>query len=108
LSQLAEQEAHVIGVEAYVYFYPLLIMEITRIYPVNLVNPDGKPLDGTDRYFASFRRVRNDTVADAFWSITPNDEEGFTGGELAQRFAISSWISEPDLEKHRDPPGWTD
>jgi hypothetical protein len=54
LSQLAEQEAHVIGVEAYVYFYPLLIMEITRIYPVNLVNPDGKPLDGTDRYSLHF------------------------------------------------------
>jgi len=33
---VTEQEAHAIGVDAYVYFYPLVIMDLTRKQSTNI------------------------------------------------------------------------
>ena len=33
---IAEQEAYEIGIEAYTYFYPLVLMDVTRRQPVNV------------------------------------------------------------------------
>jgi hypothetical protein len=41
-SAIAEQEAHAIGVDAYIYFYPLVTMDVTRRQFTNI--PPGKEL----------------------------------------------------------------
>jgi hypothetical protein len=38
---ITEQEAHAIGVDAYLYFYPLVSMDITRLQGTNVVSPKG-------------------------------------------------------------------
>ena len=40
---ITEQEAHAIGVDAYLYFYPLISYDITRLYSTN-VEPNKEPL----------------------------------------------------------------
>jgi hypothetical protein len=49
---ITEQEAHAIGVNAYLYFYPLISFDITRLYSTN-VEPDKEPLKGPMNTFAS-------------------------------------------------------
>ncbi len=39
--RLSEQEAHTIGVQAYVYFYPLVTMDLTRRQLTNVARPEG-------------------------------------------------------------------
>ncbi len=36
-----EQDAHAIGVQAYLYFYPLITMDLTRKQLTNVVKPEG-------------------------------------------------------------------
>jgi hypothetical protein len=36
-----EQDAHAIGVQAYLYFYPLVTMDLTRKQLTNVVKPEG-------------------------------------------------------------------
>ena len=38
---ISEQEAHAIGVQAYVYFYSLVTVDVTRRQLTNVVKPEG-------------------------------------------------------------------
>ena len=61
------------------------------IYPMNLVDESGKPLDGANKYTIHFDKA---TIppANAFWSITLYDQEGFQVANSLNRFAVSSWM----------------
>jgi hypothetical protein len=81
------------------------------IYPLNLGDGDGRPLDGVNKYSIHFSK---DEIppAQAFWSITLYDNEGFQIANSINRFAISSWmplIHNPDgsldLYFQSDSPG---
>ena len=61
------------------------------IYPLNLGDADGKPLDGANRYVLRFEKGATPPV-DAFWSITLYDPEGFQVANVLNRFAVSSWM----------------
>ena len=61
------------------------------IYPLNLGDESGKPLDGADKYTIRFDKA-NIPPANAFWSITLYDQEGFQVANDLGRFAVSSWI----------------
>jgi hypothetical protein len=61
------------------------------IYPVNLADSAGKPLDGTSRYTLHFEKGETPPV-DAFWSITLYDSEGYQVPNNLNRFAVSSWM----------------
>lgn len=61
------------------------------IYPANLADNTGKPLDGANRYSIHFDKTAIPPV-DAFWSITLYDEEGFQVANSLNRFAVSSWM----------------
>ncbi len=61
------------------------------IYPANLADDTGKPLDGANKYTIHFDKATMPPV-DAFWSITLYDEEGFQVANNLNRFAVSSWM----------------
>jgi hypothetical protein len=61
------------------------------IYPLNLTDDTGKPLDGANRYMISFDKSSLPPV-NAFWSITLYDTDGFQVANSLNRFAISSWM----------------
>ncbi|WP_243374615.1 DUF1254 domain-containing protein [Microvirga solisilvae] len=61
------------------------------IYPLNLFDDTGKPLDGTNRYTIHFAKGATPPAA-AFWSITLYDPEGFQIPNSLNRFALSSWM----------------
>jgi hypothetical protein len=61
------------------------------IYPLNLGDAEGKPLDGTNKYTIMFEKNVMPPV-DAFWSITLYDSAGFQVGNSLNRFAVSSWM----------------
>jgi hypothetical protein len=61
------------------------------IYPLNLADESGKPLDGADKYTMTFEKGAAPPV-NAFWSITLYDQEGFQVGNVLNRFAVSSWM----------------
>jgi hypothetical protein len=61
------------------------------IYPMNLADQDGKPLDGANKYTLHFDKSAQPPV-NAFWSITLYDAEGFQVANLLNRFAVSSWM----------------
>lgn len=61
------------------------------IYPANLVDDTGKPLDGANKYTIHFDKPTMPPV-DAFWSITLYDEDGFQVANHLNRFAVSSWM----------------
>lgn len=61
------------------------------IYPLNLADESGKPLDGANKYTITFEKGAAPPV-DAFWSITLYDAEGFQVGNVLNRFAVSSWM----------------
>jgi hypothetical protein len=61
------------------------------IYPINLGDETGKPLDGANNYTLHFDK--NDMpAANAFWSVTLYDTEGFQVANTLNRFAVSSWM----------------
>lgn len=81
------------------------------IYPLNLGDADGRPLDGTNRYVLHFERGATPPVQ-AFWSITLYDSEGFQVANSLNRFAVSSWMpfkynadGSLDLYFQSDSPG---
>jgi hypothetical protein len=61
------------------------------IYPLNIGDVEGKPLDGTNKYVLHFDKGETPPV-NAFWSITLYDPEGFQVGNALNRFAFSSWM----------------
>jgi hypothetical protein len=61
------------------------------IYPLNLFDDTGKPLDGANKYTLHFDKGATPPV-NAFWSITLYDNEGFQVGNPLNRFAVSSWM----------------
>jgi len=61
------------------------------IYPQNLADDTGKPLDGANTYTIHFDKEALPPV-DAFWSITAYDPEGFQVANSLNRFAVSSWM----------------
>ncbi|MBZ9656694.1 DUF1254 domain-containing protein [Phyllobacterium lublinensis] len=61
------------------------------IYPLNLGDDKGNPLDGTNNYHIHFDKESLPPVK-AFWSITLYDPEGFQVGNSLNRFAVSSWM----------------
>jgi hypothetical protein len=81
------------------------------IYPLNLADEAGKPLDGVSQYTIHFEKDATPPVH-AFWSITLYDAEGFQVGNVLNRFAVSSWMpfkynadGSLDLYFQSDSPG---
>jgi hypothetical protein len=61
------------------------------IYPVNLGDESGRPLDGASKYALHFEKGAT-PPAKAFWSVTLYDSDGFQVANPLGRFAISSWM----------------
>jgi hypothetical protein len=61
------------------------------IYPLNLGDEAGRPLDGANKYTIHFEKGATPPV-NAFWSITLYDPEGFPVANSLNRFAVSSWM----------------
>jgi hypothetical protein len=61
------------------------------IYPLNLADSEGIPLGGANRYSIHFDKGMT-PPAEAFWSITLYDPEGFQVANGLNRFAVSSWM----------------
>ena len=61
------------------------------IYPLNLVDESGKPLDGANKYTLHFEKGEM-PPANAFWSVTLYDSAGYQVGNPLDRFAVSSWM----------------
>jgi hypothetical protein len=81
------------------------------VYPLNLADETGKPLDGANKYTLHFDKGTTPPV-NAFWSITLYDADGFQVGNSLNRFAVSSWMpfkynpdGSLDLYFQHDSPG---
>ena len=61
------------------------------IYPMNLADESGKPLDGSSKYTIHFDKASLPPV-NAFWSITMYDPGGFAYANSLDRQAVSSWM----------------
>jgi hypothetical protein len=61
------------------------------IYPINLADESGKPLDGANKYMLHFEKS-DMPPANAFWSVTLYDSQGFQVPNSLNRFAVSSWM----------------
>jgi hypothetical protein len=61
------------------------------IYPLNLADETGKPLDGASKYTIHFDKGAAPPV-NAFWSLTLYDSDGFQVANSLNRFAVSSWM----------------
>jgi hypothetical protein len=61
------------------------------IYPLNLADDTGKPLDGANKYTVHFDKEATPPV-NAFWSITLYDPEGFQVANGLNRFTVASWM----------------
>ncbi len=72
------------------------------IYPANLGDETGKPLDGTNNYTLHFDKGATPPVS-AFWSVTLYDPQGYQVANSLNRFAVSSW-----MPFHYNPDGSLD
>jgi hypothetical protein len=72
------------------------------IYPLNLGDENGKPLDGAHQYVLHFDKADLPPVS-AFWSVTLYDQHGFQVANPLNRFAVSSW-----MPFHYNPDGSLD
>jgi hypothetical protein len=61
------------------------------IYPLNLGDENGRPLEGSSRYVLHFEKDATPPI-NAFWSVTLYDPEGFQVANSLNRFAVSSWM----------------
>lgn len=57
------------------------------VYPVNVADADGEPLNGDHDYIVHFTQQELPPV-DAFWSVTMYDAQGFQAANAINRFAI--------------------
>jgi hypothetical protein len=81
------------------------------IYPFNLGDQAGRPLDGASKYVLQFDKGALPPV-EAFWSVTLYDPAGYQVANPLNRFALSSWMPfkyDPDgaltLYVQNDNPG---
>jgi hypothetical protein len=61
------------------------------IYPLNLGDDTGKPLDGGSNYVLHFDKGATPPV-NAFWSVTLYNVQGYQVANSLNRFAVSSWM----------------
>ncbi len=61
------------------------------IYPLNLGDAAGRPLDGASDYVIHFAKGQL-PPASAFWSVTLYDPQGYQVANPINRFAVSSWM----------------
>jgi len=61
------------------------------VYPLNLGDKEGKPLDGTNNYTIHFDK-REIPPVEAFWSITLYGPKGYQVANPLNRFAVSNWM----------------
>jgi hypothetical protein len=61
------------------------------LYPLSVGDNTGKPLDGSNRYTLHFEKGTT-PPADAFWSVSLYDAEGFPVANPLERYAVSSWM----------------
>ena len=61
------------------------------IYPMNVADADGKPMNGDQNYVLHFSKEELPPV-EAFWSVTMYDAEGYQAANPINRFAVSSWM----------------
>jgi hypothetical protein len=61
------------------------------VYPLNLGDVTGKPLNGSANYTLRFAKGQL-PPAEVFWSVTLYDEDGFQVANDLNRFALSSWM----------------
>jgi hypothetical protein len=61
------------------------------VYPLNLGDMTGKPLNGSANYTLRFAKDQL-PPAEAFWSVTLYDAGGFQVANELNRFALSSWM----------------
>jgi hypothetical protein len=61
------------------------------IYPLNIGDETGKPLDGANKYTLHFDKASLPPV-NAFWSVTLYGPEGYQVSNDLNRFAVSSWM----------------
>jgi hypothetical protein len=61
------------------------------IYPLNLGDETGKPLDGANKYTRHFDKASVPPV-NAFWSVTLYDTEGYQVPNTLNLFTVSSWM----------------
>jgi hypothetical protein len=61
------------------------------VYPLNLGDDAGQPLDGANNYVLHFEKDATPPV-NAFWSVTLYDPHGFQVANSLNRFAVSSWM----------------
>jgi hypothetical protein len=61
------------------------------IYPINLADGAGQPLNGASNYTIHFDKAAIPPAA-AFWSITLYDQKGYQVANSLSRFAVSSWM----------------
>ena len=59
------------------------------VYPTAVLDAEGKPLSGDNRYVLHFEKDKL-PPADAFWSITMYDMDGFQVPNTLNRFSLSS------------------
>jgi hypothetical protein len=59
------------------------------IYPINLADDTGKPLDGANRYVLHFESTAIPPV-NAFWSVTLYDGQGYQVPNSLNRFASAA------------------
>jgi hypothetical protein len=81
------------------------------IYPFAFVDGDDKPLSGANRYVVHFEKGRT-PPANAFWSLTMYDAQGFPVENPIHRYTVSSWMplrlnadGSLDVYVQKDSPG---
>jgi hypothetical protein len=62
------------------------------VYPLNLGDSTGKPLDGAAAGYTLHFAKNELPPAEAFWSVTLYDNDGFQVANPLDRFALSSWM----------------
>ena len=61
------------------------------VYPLNLGDQTGRPLDGANKYTIQFDKGALPPV-NAFWSVTLYDAKGYQVENPLHRFAVSDWM----------------
>jgi hypothetical protein len=94
-----EMNTNTVGVYGNYYLKRAIIAQVglganvpeDAIYPFNVGDETGKPLDGANKYVLHFEKG-DLPPASAFWSVTLYDSEGYQVPNALNRFAVSSWM----------------